>query len=148
MLLASARTVPLHPDMKPGMNRPTGMILSYPVITSGPFAHRGSFNNILGEKATDEEALRAYSLEMQVDENTVPTYIWHTTTDTTVPVENTLMFMQALAAHKIPFEAHIFPKGPHGLSLANEQTGCGNPALIVPDVAQWIYEAIDWTKRV
>ncbi len=136
------------PDMKPGMNRPTGMILSYPVITSGPFAHRGSFNNILGEKATDEEALRAYSLEWQVDENTVPTYIWHTTTDTTVPVENTLMFMQALAAHKIPFEAHIFPKGPHGLSLANEQTGCGNPALIVPDVAQWIYEAIDWTKRV
>lgn len=136
------------PDMTPGANRPTGMILSYPVISAGPFAHRGSFNNILGEKSADEEMRRAYSLELQVDENTVPTYIWHTCTDATVPVENTLLFMNALAAHKIPFEAHIFPKGPHGLSLANEQTSCGKAELVVPEVAQWIHEAIDWTKRV
>lgn len=34
--------------------RPDGMILCYPVITSGEFAHRGSFENLLGEQ---EEAL-------------------------------------------------------------------------------------------
>ena len=136
------------PDMPAGMNRPTGMILSYPVISSGPFAHRGSFDNILGTKTPTEEQNRAYSLEYHVDEHTVPAYIWHTASDTCVPVQNTLLFAAELAKHKIPFEMRIFPRGPHGLALANEQTCSGNRGLIYPDVAQWIDEAIDWTRRV
>ena len=31
--------------------RPNGLLLSYPVITSGPKAHRGSFTNLLGENS-------------------------------------------------------------------------------------------------
>ena len=136
------------PDMAPGANRPTGMILSYPVISAGEFAHKGSFAEILGENVDNEEARRAYSLELHVDENTVPTYIWHTCTDGTVPVENTLLFMSALAKSKVRFEAHIFPEGRHGSSLANDQTCSGIPELIIPEAMQWIDEAIDWTKRV
>ena len=34
--------------------KPNGMILSYPVITSGEFAHRGSFNNLLRDQYTEE----------------------------------------------------------------------------------------------
>ena len=136
------------PDMAPGANRPTGMILSYPVISAGEFTHKGSFAEILGENVDNEEARRAYSLELHVDENTVPTYIWHTCTDGTVPVENTLLFMSALAKSKVRFEAHIFPEGRHGSSLANDQTCSGIPELIIPEAMQWIDEAIDWTKRV
>lgn len=136
------------PDMPEGLNRPTGMILSYPVISSGPCAHCGSFYNLLGTKTPTEEQKRAYSLELHVDEHTVPVFIWHTASDTCVPVQNSLLFASALAEHKIPFEMHIFPKGPHGLALANEQTSSGNPGLIYPEVAQWVEEAIDWMKRV
>ena len=31
--------------------QPNGLILAYPVITSGEFAHRGSFVNLMGDKA-------------------------------------------------------------------------------------------------
>ena len=47
--------------------KPNGMILSYPVITSGEFAHRGSFNNLLRDQYT-EEMLEKTSLEKQVNE--------------------------------------------------------------------------------
>ncbi len=136
-----------YPDMPIGANRPTGMILSYPVISSGPYAHRGSFDNLLGTKTPTEEENRAYSLEYHVDEHTVPAYIWHTAEDTCVPVQNSILFMSALAAAKVPFEAHIFPKGHHGLALANELTNKGEPCPYA-ECADWIYEAIDWTKRV
>lgn len=135
------------PDMPEGMNRPTGVILSYPVISSGEYAHRGSFDHILGTKTPTEEQNRAYSLELQVDDDAVPAYIWHTTTDTCVPVQNSLLYAAQLAQHKIPFEMHIFPKGPHGLSLATAETNHGQPCEY-PETVQWIDEAIDWTRRV
>lgn len=135
------------PDMPIGANRPTGVILSYPVITAGEFAHRGSIESVVGTKTPTEEQLRAVSLEYHVDENTVPAYIWHTTTDTCVPVQNSLFFASELAKHKIPFEMHIFPNGPHGLSLARPETNQGRPCD-QPEVAQWIDEAIDWTRRL
>ncbi len=136
-----------YPDMPEGANRPTGMILSYPVISSGPYAHRGSFNNLLGTTTPTEEQNRAYSLEYHVDEHTVPTYLWHTAEDTAVPVQNSILFMGALAAAKVPFEAHIFPKGSHGLALADALTNRGEPCPY-GEAAQWIAEAIDWTFRV
>lgn len=135
------------PDMPAGANRPDGMILAYPVISSGPYADRGSFDRLLGTKAPTEAQNRMCSLEYHVDEKTVPTYIWHTAEDTVVPVQNTVMFISALAAAKVPFEAHIFPAGPHGLSIANEQVNAGKPCPY-PETAQWVAEAIDWTRRI
>jgi dipeptidyl aminopeptidase/acylaminoacyl peptidase len=121
-------------------------------LNAGPIGNAGGYSYLYtvreGENVDNEEARRAYSLELHVDENTVPTYIWHTCTDGTVPVENTLLFMSALAKSKVRFEAHIFPEGRHGSSLANDQTCSGIPELIIPEAMQWIDEAIDWTKRV
>ena len=135
------------PDMPYGLNRPTGAILSYPVITSGPYAHRGSFNRILGTTEPTEEQSLAYSLEHHVDEKTVPVYIWHTAEDKGVPVQNTLLFGAALAKHKIPFEMRIFPHGPHGLARSDEETEkIGSESY--PEVQQWLTEAIEWTKKV
>ena len=57
--------------------KPNGMILSYPVITSGEFAHRGSFNNLLRDQYT-EEMLEKTSLEKQVNEYVPRAFIWHT----------------------------------------------------------------------
>ena len=56
--------------------RPNGLILSYPVITSGEFAHRDSFVNLLGEEARKEEKLGEQSLELQVNPDTPPAFLW------------------------------------------------------------------------
>lgn len=112
--------------------RPAGMILCYPVITSGKFAHQGSFAALLGsdyDKLTESEFMDKVSLEKQVTDNTPPAFIWHTYTDNVVPVENSLMFAAALREKNVNCELHIFPEGGHGLGLANEfsldQSGWG-----------------------
>lgn len=74
--------------------KPNGMLLGYPVITSGEFAHRGSFVKLLGER--QKELNEALSLEKHVSEDVPPTFIWHTFEDQTVPVENSLLFVGAL----------------------------------------------------
>ena len=120
--------------------RPNGMILSYPVITSGEFAHRGSFDMLMGEKAS-RELLEKLSLEKQVTEDTPKSFIWHTFEDGAVPVENSLMFAKALRQKNIPFELHIYPKGGHGLGLGNELTLSTSGKELQPEVNTWIHMA-------
>lgn len=106
-------------DTRAGLNRPDAMILCYPVITGGAFAHQGSFNHLAGE---DEVARRFFSLEAQVTPGAAPAFLWHTVEDATVPVENTLLMATALQRNGVPFECHIFPQGIHGLSMCNLET--------------------------
>ena len=100
--------------------RPNGLMLCYPVITSGNFANDESFKNLLGENY--HELKEMMSLENAVNEHVPRTFIWHTFTDGSVPVENSLLFATALREHDIITELHIFPEGCHGLALANELT--------------------------
>lgn len=100
-------------------NRPDGAILSYPVITSGEFAHRDSFTALLGNGANEAELTYA-SLEKQVNGDTPPMFLWQTLTDELVPVENSYLMAKALKEKGIPFAHHVFPAGKHGLSLSND----------------------------
>lgn len=135
-----------HAGMVPGMNRPAALILCYPVITAGRFAHRGSFDNLLGPQASPE--LRdEMSLERQVNSGTPPAFIWHTYDDALVPVENSLLFANALREQGVPFELHIYPAGPHGLSLATAETeedGMG----VHPHVASWMKSCLEWLTEL
>lgn len=134
-------------NMPEGMNRPNALILGYPVIMWGEHAHRGSFFNLLGEDASEEQ-LRGMSLDLRVNEQTPPTYLWHTFQDQGVPVENSLYFAQALRKQGILFELHVFPDGPHGLSLCDEETAGKNDAMINPHAANWLPLCIEWLKVV
>lgn len=100
-------------------NRPDAAILSYPVITSGEYAHRDSFNALLGENPSEEQ-LAYVSLEKQVKSNTPPCFLWQTATDEAVPVENSYLMAEALHKQGISYAHHVFSSGKHGLSLANE----------------------------
>lgn len=131
-----------------GINRPTGTILCYPVITGGEKAHKGSIKNVSGCDPLTEEAISAYSLELHVDPTTSPAFIWHTFSDRTVPVENSLLYASALTANKVPFELHIYPEGTHGLSLCNEWTSSQNPDKIEPHCENWIELAIKWAAEL
>lgn len=130
------------PPSVEGLNRPDALILCYPVISSGEYKHSGSFENLLGPMAS-AEILEEMSLEKHVTEKTPPVFLWHTFEDKTVPVDNSLLFAQALRENGVPFEMHIYPTGHHGLSIAG--SGCINGADH-PHVASWVNLCIEWMK--
>ena len=139
--------------MKKECYQPNGLILSYPVITSGEFAHRGSFVNVMGSKAAVGEMnlsgteLEAFlSLEHQVSDSVPPVFMWHTFEDEAVPLENSLLFAMALRKAGVSLEYHIFPKGGHGYSLANMQTATPSLREIEPQCEQWMELCKNWIK--
>jgi acetyl esterase/lipase len=124
-------------DMPFGYNKPKGIIPVYPVVSSNPeFTHRGSFYNLVGSGKTEEEYAE-FSLELQVDERSAPAFIVHTANDNVVDVRNSIELANAYAKAKIPFEMHIFPRGGHGLGLAENYS----------DIKKWADLAADWIEK-
>lgn len=122
--------------------RPDAVILSYPVITSGKRSHAGSFHNLCGE---DEELKRRLSLENCVSENSSPAFIWHTASDKSVPVQNSLLLASAYAEKGVPFSLHVFEKGNHGLSTADWGAySTGNLPDISEGLTCWIDISAEW----
>lgn len=134
--------------LKKETQKPAAMILCYPVITSGEYAHRGSFNALLGDKKDDPEMLKNVSIENLVTKNTPPTFLWHTFTDHTVPVENSLFMANALKKADVPFEMHIFPTGGHGLSLATDLTMSPHKCELDEGAKQWLELCKNWLRRL
>lgn len=118
--------------------RPDFMILVYPVITmKDPYTHEGSKNNLLGENP-NEEMVEYYSNETQITPDTPPTFLVHSTDDDAVPVENSLMFYQALKENGVSAEMHIYPEGGHGFNL-----GLGRGHL-----ESWTDRLYDWLRYI
>lgn len=128
------------------MLKPNGLILSYPVITASEKAHHSSIRHLLGERY--EELKDSMSLEKQVTKDTPSTFLWHTATDDCVPVENSILFFEALHKENIPVEMHIYPVGGHGLSLANEETSIPNGYGVQEECQSWIQLVKEWLKRL
>lgn len=126
--------------------KPNGMILCYPVITSGEFAHRGSFQNLLGEREAELGA--KLSLENQVTEKTPQAFIWGTFMDGSVPMENSLLLVSAMRKANIPVEYHLFPRGGHGLALANKLTETSDGRHIQEECAVWVPLAHTWMEKL
>jgi len=105
--------------------RPDFAILCYPVITMElPTTHSGSRRNLLGEEP-DAALVAAMSNDQQVTEKTPPTFLLHTTEDTVVLPENSLLFYAALRKAGVPAALHIYEKGPHGVGLGRKLPGVG-----------------------
>lgn len=120
-------------------SRPDLGVLCYAVITMGEFTHQGSKKNLLGADPSPE-LVRQLSNELQVTPQTPPCFIWHTAEDKGVPVENSLQFAQALRQAGVPFDLHVYQKGPHGIGLGSREW---NPAKRHPwtaDLAFWLKE--------
>ena len=121
--------------------RPNYSILCYPVITSGPKAHRNSIENLC--RGLDDDFYDFVSLENRVSPDTPPTFIWSTWTDDAVPVDNTLYYVDALYQNNISCEAHIFHEGKHGLSLGTDEVS-HNKDQVNTYVGPWIRLCINW----
>ena len=91
--------------------------------------------------------MQKLSTELQVSKQTPPIFLFHTSEDTGVPPQNSILFY--LACHKagVPIEMHIYEKGPHGVGLGWSDYALGTwPArlgdwlLDDPDVSDCIFE--------
>jgi acetyl esterase/lipase len=101
--------------------RPDFMVLIYPVISlNTKYAHAGSRTNLLG-KNPDPALVASLSNETQVTSQTPPTFLIHTSGDTGVPAENSVLFYLALRQAKVPAEMHIYEKGGHGFGMARDE---------------------------
>lgn len=151
----SLKAEKLEENLLPTDLRPDGMILCYPVITSGVYAHEGSFERLLGterayvEKYGDPTGYRRarqwFSLETAVHDTTPPCFLWQTAEDQSVPVENSLLFAESLIRAGISPELHIYPRGKHGMSLAvSEVCPAESGFKADPHVADWFRLATQW----
>jgi acetyl esterase/lipase len=120
-------------------SRPDIAILCYPVISMGKFTHRGSKGNLLGTNPPPE-LVEETSSELQVKKDSPPCFIWSTYEDRTVPIENTLEFVDALRKAGVPFESHVYQKGPHGQGLGSKNY---DPQKWLP----WVAECGRWLKE-
>jgi len=121
--------------------RPDFGILMYPVITFGPFAHVGSRENLIGKNPSQAQ-IDYYSNEKQVTPNTPPTFIVQAEDDDTVPIQNSLLFYEAMAANKVKGEIHIYQAGGHGYGLYNTTT----KDLWFDRLTNWM-DANGWLKK-
>jgi len=114
--------------------RPDFVALLYPVITMHPpLTHAESRRNLLGPEP-DPSTVERLSLERQVTRETPPAFLVHTGEDTSVPLENSLRFFEALRRNGVAAELHLYERGRHGFGTA---AGLG-PA------AGWIDRWIEW----
>ncbi|WP_457388801.1 alpha/beta hydrolase [Roseateles sp. P5_E1] len=141
-LAASASTLFDHADGRTGAAldnsvsaRPDFAVLVYPVITmTDPAAHAGSRRALLG--AEPAPALLALtSLERQVTAATPPTVLLHTQGDKTVPVQNSILYYQALTRAGVPAELYLFEQGGHGIGMRD---GLGTASAWPRRVEDWL----------
>jgi acetyl esterase/lipase len=116
-------------------SKPNVMVLIYPVITMRDKTHAGSKKNLLGDNPAPE-LVALLSNDEQVTKETPPTFLVHTVNDAGVPVENSLLFVAALRKASVPFEVHLYERGPHGFAL-----GGNDPAL-----SSWTGRCADWLR--
>jgi len=119
-------------------SRPDLGILCYAVISMGDFTHQGSKNNLLG-KNPSPELVQLLSNELQVTTNTPPCFLWTTFEDKTVPMENTMLFAEALRKNHVPFALHVYEKGGHGMGLKDK------PPFAHPH--PWAGDCLFWLKE-
>ena len=119
-------------------SRPDLGILCYPVITMGKFTHQGSKENLLG-KNPSPKLVKLLSDQLQVTTNTPPCFLWTTFEDHTVPMENTMMFAEALRKHHVPFALHVYENGGHGMGLHDK------PPFNHPH--PWAADCLFWLKQ-
>ena len=118
-------------------------ILCYPVVSMQLPTHAGSRHNLMGRWAAPWTR-RALSVDRMVTRDAPPTFLWHTAEDAAVPVEHSYRLAAALAAHAVPHEVHVYPRGRHGLGLVagvpdGEQAG---------NAADWTAACARWLRQL
>lgn len=130
--------------------RPNAIILGY-AVTSTDWVRRALPDlklNPFQIDFTNDDEVKLMEPYRNVSKNTPPTFLMHTTEDSTVPSMDSLKFALALEENSIPYEMHIFQKGGHGLSLGNILTDNGTKNCINYNFSKWIELCLNWLKEI
>jgi len=126
--------------IRDGSNKPNAALLCYSVITSGTYRHEGSIERVSGGKETLK---KLFSLENHVTSDCPPIFIWATQTDQSVPVQNSLLLVNALVKEKVSVEFHLFPSGFHALAMCSDE--CAQPR---ESAEQWKALSVRWLSTL
>ena len=80
-----------------------------------------------------------------VDGDTCATFLWATAEDPP-GFSNALAFATALFRAGVPVELHIYPRGRHGLGLADGVVHDGSGSVRVPHTARWAEACAAWLR--
>ena len=139
--------VSLHHKDYDGNSKPDLLILGYPVVTSDPrYYHLGSFKNLLQDDFNNKELMNYMSMELQVTNDAPDLFLWGTITDNSVDVMNSLLLIEAYHKNNCNVEYHLFPMGPHGLSVSNSESAMGDKNKDIPYITKWVDLSLDWLK--
>jgi len=113
-------------------------VLCYPVVNMLTTTHAGSRENLLGPEPSDE-LRRATSLQLLVTPHSPPMFLWSTTDDASVPIDDHIYVLgAALARNGVPHDMHVFDNGgPHGMGLG--------PGTLTGE--QWTRLAGEWLGK-
>ena len=101
--------------------RPDFAVLIYPVISFVASPHTGSLKNLIGRDASQAQK-EYFSNELHVNAQTPISFLAQANDDQTVPVENSILFNQAMVKNNVPVETHLYQAGGHGFGLHNKTT--------------------------
>jgi acetyl esterase/lipase len=127
--LTATQFIPGKPEAEDAIDRassrPDAVVLGYPWIGAfSPNTEHLTYCKLMDVMERCEAFQKAYSPDLFVSKDTPPVFIYHTTDDATVPVEQALSFYEACIKAGVSAEIHIFAHGPHGSGL-----GKGNATL-------------------
>jgi acetyl esterase/lipase len=113
--------------------RPDFMMLVYPVISMGETnTHSGSREMLLG-KSPSADLVTNFSNELQVTVQTPPAFLIHGGDDSKVPVENSILFFEALKKNNVKSALHIYATGEHGFPSGEAKNS-------------WLRYCLDWLQ--
>lgn len=121
--------------------RPDAAILSYPVVLMKQEGENMCRDNLF----PDTPLLSETSLETSVTDRNPPAFLWTTYTDATVPMEHTMAYAGALREKNVPFELHVFGKGPHAMGLATCESAWQEDHTDV-QASAWHSLCVNWLK--
>jgi acetyl esterase/lipase len=117
--------LPKHDAVDRESGRPDLLGLGYAVISMDPadVPPSGSYRNLLkGFTGPELKQLQNYlSGEKNVTDRTPPVFLFESKDDAVISPENSVLFVDALKAHGIPVDAHLFAHGKHGSGLATDE---------------------------
>jgi acetyl esterase/lipase len=120
-----------HPDEVPDFTA-----LAYPPTTMSPDNQQWLEERLFHRTMTPEER-REYSLADQVGTSTPPAFVVHAFDDDVVPIRESELYIEALAAAGREVEVHFFARGGHGFGPGRAEDGTD----------QWLGLLASWVRR-
>lgn len=146
--------------------KPNQLLLGYPAVTLEPrsektpdfvieLMEKGLMPDmrgpnireiLLGKENPTEEEKASLNLLPKIHASLPRTFIWGTYEDTVILPTDLFGLAEALFRHGVPCELHMFEKGQHGMSLADE-TVKAREQVEQLHLSEWFSLSVKWLKQ-